>query len=56
MLLKNCNQIGWLTESQRLEVINRVLSGETHKKVAESYLITKSGVGGVMRSYKKFNK
>lgn len=45
-----------LTENQRNEVINRVLAGESHLNVSKDYQITKSGVGGIMRSYKKFGK
>lgn len=45
-----------MNEEQRSEIINRVLSGETHINVSKDYNITKSGVGGIMRSYRKFKK
>lgn len=45
-----------VTEEQRLEIIKRVLNGETHLKISQDYPITKSGVGAIMRSYKKFKK
>lgn len=58
-LRKRTNQFSRLqkiNEEQRSEIINRVLSGETHSVVSKDYPITKSGVGGIMRSYKKFKK
>lgn len=46
-----------LTEEQRLEIINRVLTtNDTYQQISNDYPITKSGVQAVMRSYKKHNK
>lgn len=58
-LVKRTNKVSRLqklTEEQRQEIIDRVLAGDTHSSVAKDYSITKSGVGGVMRSYKKFGR
>ena len=46
-----------LSEEQRLEVINKYNNGDrTYQSLATEYSLTKSGIQGILRSYKKFGK